>query len=488
MTDRLSEEALWTSLGLVAPLAARVSGGVPRGGAEGVSIDTRTLRPGDLFFAIAGAARDGHEFVEAAFAAGAVAAVVDEAHAEAVTGHGPLYIVRDVLAALDGLGRAARARTPARIVAVTGSVGKTSTKEALRLVLSAAGATHASPASYNNHWGVPLTLARMPKRTRFGIFEIGMNHEGEITPLAAMVRPHVAIVTTVAPVHLEYFSGLEAIADAKAEIFSGLVPGGVAILHRDIPQYDRLVAHAKASPAGHVASFGTDAAADARLIHVLLEPDHAIVEARILGRNITYKLGTPGRHFAMNSLAVLLAVKALGLDLEEAAGALEAFTAPPGRGERRLVTTADGAFTLIDESYNASPASMRAAFALIGGLPSNGAGRRIAVLGDMLELGTSSPAMHADLAADIAANHIDLVYAAGPLMKALYQALPRETQGAWRASAAELEPFVRAAIRAGDLVLVKGSNSSKMKTIVAALENLPPAPIPAQAQQGQEAC
>jgi len=488
MSDRMSEEALWTSLGLVAPLSARVSGGVPRGGAQGISIDTRTLNPGDLFFAIVGAARDGHEFVEAAFAKGAVAAVVDEAHAEAASGRGPLYVVRDVLKALEGLGAAARTRTAARIVAVTGSVGKTSTKEALRLVLSAAGATHASPASYNNHWGVPLTLARMPKRTRFGILEVGMNHAGEIIPLAALVRPHVAIVTTVAPVHLEYFAGLDAIADAKAEIFSGLVPGGVAILHRDIPQYERLKAHAKASPAGHVASFGADATADARLLEVRLEPDHTIVAARILGRDITYKLGAPGRHFAVNSLAVLLAARALGLDLDTAAGALEAFTAPPGRGERRLVATAEGDFTLIDESYNASPASMRAALELTGSLQLNGAGRRIAVLGDMLELGDNARAMHAELAAEIAAHHIDLVYTAGPLMKELYQALPREVQGAWRESAAELEPFVRAAIRAGDIVLVKGSNSSKMTTIVAALENPQAAPISARAQQGQEAC
>jgi UDP-N-acetylmuramoyl-tripeptide--D-alanyl-D-alanine ligase len=461
---------LWTSLGLVAPLSARVSGGVPKGRVEGISIDTRTLKPGDLFFAIAGGARDGHEFVEAAFAAGAVAAVVDEAHAEQVAGRGPLYIVHDVLAA------------------VTGSVGKTSTKDALSLVLAAAGAAHASPASYNNHWGVPLTLARMPKRTRFGIFEIGMNHEGEITPLAALVRPHVAIVTTIAPVHLEYFTGLDAIADAKAEIFSGLVPGGVAILHRDIPQYERLVARAKTSPAGHVASFGTGEKADARLLDILLEPDHTIVAADIQGRALTYKLGAPGRHFALNSLAVLLAAKALGLDLDSAAGALAGFTAPPGRGERRLVATSDGDFTLIDESYNASPVSMRAALELTGSLPLNGAGRRIAVLGDMLELGESSSAMHADLAADIAANHIDLVYTAGPMMKELHRALPRETQGAWRASAAELEPFVRAAVRAGDIVLVKGSNSSKMKTIVAALEIPHAAPTSAQVRQGLQTC
>jgi UDP-N-acetylmuramoyl-tripeptide--D-alanyl-D-alanine ligase len=482
MSERLSEEALWTSLGLVAPLAARLSGGVPRGGIHGISIDSRTASPGDLFFAITGAARDGHEFVAAAFEKGAAAAVVDEAHAQHVAGLGPLYVVKDVLMALDGLGAAARARTPARIVAVTGSVGKTSTKEALRLVLAAAGPTHASHASYNNHWGVPLTLARMPKPTRFGIFEIGMNHSGEIVPLVNLVRPHVAIITTIAAVHLEYFESLDAIADAKAEILSGLVPGGVAILDRDIPQFERLVARAKASPAGYVASFGTAAGADARLGDVRVAPDHTIVEARILGRDMTYKLGAPGRHFAKNSLAVLLAAAALGLDLDNAAAALGSFMAPPGRGERRVVATTDGDFTLIDESYNASPVSMRAALELIASLPLAGAGRRIAVLGDMLELGDHAGAMHAELASDIAANRIDLVYTAGTLMKELYKALPREAQGGWRGTAAELEPFVRAAVRAGDIVLVKGSNSSKMKSIVAALEN------PAEAREGHEAC
>jgi UDP-N-acetylmuramoyl-tripeptide--D-alanyl-D-alanine ligase len=477
-------EALWTSLGLVAPLVARVSGGAPRGGAGGISIDTRSLEAGDLFFAIQGDNSDGHDYVAAAFAKGAMAAVVDEAHADALAPLGPLYVVRDVLAALEGLGLAARRRTPARIVAVTGSVGKTSTKEALRLALAPGGAVHASVASYNNHWGVPLTLARMPKQTRFGIFEIGMNHKDEITPLAAMVRPHVAIVTTVAPVHLEHFHSLDDIADAKAEIFSGLAPGGVAIIHRDIAQYQRLLDHAKASPAGLVASFGEDESADARLVSAALAADHSMVEAEICGVRLTYRLGAPGRHLAMNSLAVLLAAKAFGVDLEAAARALASFSAGPGRGQRLTLEAQDGPYALIDESYNANPASMRAALALAGALPLSGNGRRFAVLGDMLELGESAGAMHAELAADIVANKIDLVFAAGPLMKRLFMALPGELQGAWRESVGELEPIVCPAIRSGDIVIVKGSNGSQISKIVGALKERSLSAKPAQASQG----
>ncbi len=471
--DRLRSSGadfLWTSLGLVEPLAARVSGGVPAGGATGVSIDTRTLEPGDLFVAINGVNSDGHDYVAGAFAKGAFAAVVDEAHAGALAQLGPLYVVRDVLPALERLGVAARARTGARVVAVTGSVGKTSTKEALRLALTQGGAAHASVASYNNHWGVPLTLARMPKATRFGIFEIGMNHAGEITPLSQMVRPHVAIITTVAAVHIENFANVEAIADAKAEIFDGLEPGGVAILQRDNPHFERLRARAEASPAGFVASFGEDEKAEARLLGVRLGADHSIVDAQICGRRLSYRLGAAGRHLAVNSLAVLLAAKALGVDLDEAAGALAFFAAQPGRGERLTLAAADGAYTLLDESYNANPASMRAAFELAGALPLPVGGRRIAVLGDMLELGPEARAMHAGLADDLAANHIDLVFAAGPLMKALYDALPAPMRGDWRENAALLEPIVAQSVRAGDIVVVKGSNGSKMSAIVAGLK------------------
>jgi UDP-N-acetylmuramoyl-tripeptide--D-alanyl-D-alanine ligase len=470
MSNGTANGFLWTSLGLIGPLAARISGSVPRGGATGISIDTRTLKKGDLFFAIKGPTADGHDHVGAAFEKGAVAAVVDEAHAEALRPLGPLYVVSDVLPALERLGAAARARSPARIVAVTGSAGKTSTKEALRLVLAQDGASHAPVASYNNHWGVPLTLARMPKETRFGIYEIGMNHKGEITPLSAMVRPHVAIITTIAPVHLEYFENLDEVADAKAEIFSGLVQGGVAILNRDIAEYERLLAHAKASPAGHAASFGEHEKADAKLVSVTLGADHSIVQAEVCGHRLTYRLGAPGRHLAMNSLAVLLTAKAFGVELELAAGTLAFFSAQPGRGERLRLSAKNGPFTLIDESYNANPASVRAAIALAGALPLPGDGRRIAILGDMLELGNNGAAMHAELAGDAVANHIDLVFAAGPLMKHLFEALPGHMQGAWCDRASDLAAVVVAAVQSGDIVVVKGSNASRMSAIVDALK------------------
>ena len=468
-------DPLWTGLGLVAPLRARVGGGVPRA-VTGISIDTRTLEPGDLFFAIQGDTSDGHDYVDKAFEAGAAAAVIDEVHADAKSakdwaGKGPLLIVDDVLEAMADLGRAARARTQARVVAVTGSVGKTSTKEALRLALTPAGGVHASAASYNNHWGVPLTLARMPKATRFAVAEIGMNHAGEIIPLTAMVRPHIAIVTTVAPVHLEFFPSVEAIADAKAEIFSGLERGGVAIINRDSPYFERLAAAARASPAGHIATFGVHEAADARLIDFTPEASHSLIKARIAGRDVAFRLGASGRHLAENALAVLLAAHALGADVDVAATALAFFQAQQGRGQRIVVGTADGPFTLVDESYNANPASMRAALALAGDLTPSGDGRRIAVLGDMLELGPQSADLHAGLAEAVADNRFDLVLAAGPMMRVLADALSDRMPVAWRPIAADLAPLVLETVRAGDVVVVKGSNGSRMAPIVAALKD-----------------
>ena len=471
----LGIDPLWTGLGLVAPLEARIDGGVPRG-VSGISIDTRTLEAGDLFFAIKGDNSDGHDYVATAFANGAAAAAVDEAHADALAGLGPLYVVRDVLAAMVRLGCAARARTQARAVAITGSVGKTSTKEALRLALTSAGCVHASAASYNNHWGVPLTLARMPKATRFAVSEIGMNHAGEITPLVAMVRPHVAMVTTVAPVHLEFFPSVEAIADAKAEIFSGLEPGGVAIINRDSPYYERLDAAARQSPAGHVSTFGAHESADARLIEYAAAPTHAMIKAVVAGRPITFRLGAPGLHLAENALAVLLAAHAVGADLEVAAAALAFFQAGKGRGEQALVETSDGPFTLIDESYNANPASMRAALALAGTLTPSRDGCRIAVLGDMLELGAQSPDLHAALADELVANEFDLLFAAGPMMRSLADALAGRLTVEWRNAAKDLQPSVVNTVKAGDIVVVKGSNGSRMAPIVTALKDHHAAP------------
>jgi UDP-N-acetylmuramoyl-tripeptide--D-alanyl-D-alanine ligase len=460
--------ALWTADDLLAGLGATPVGPVPA--VSGVSIDTRTLQPGDLFFALAGENRDGHAFVEAAFKAGAGAAVVTRQNAEALMGFGPLCVVDDALKAMERLGMAARARTRGRVVAVTGSVGKTSTKEALRHVLSRQGATHASIASYNNHWGVPLTLCRMPRETEFGVFEIGMNHPFEIVPLSEFVRPHVAVITTVEPVHLEHFRAVTGIADAKGEIFSGLLPGGAAVINRDNPHFERMRAHAAASNAGRIVTFGEHEAADARLLKIAMTTERSAIDARILGRAITFQVGAPGRHMAMNALAVLAAAEVLGADLALAALALADLTAGSGRGQRTELTAPGGAFTLLDESYNANPASMRASMALLAQLDVGLRGRRIAILGDMLELGPSGPEMHAALAEPIAANGIDLVFAAGPLMRSLWDVLPLERRGSYALTAADLEPAAVAAMQAGDAVMIKGSLGSRMGPIVKALK------------------
>ncbi len=461
---------LWTDEALLTGLGAHRVGAAPAA-INGLSIDTRTLQPGDLFFALQGENRDGHGFVEAAFRAGAAAAVVCAPHVDALQGFGPLYVVEDALLAMERLGRVARARMLGRVVAVTGSVGKTSTKEALRHVLSRQGPTHASVASYNNHWGVPLTLGRMPAGTDYGVFEIGMNHPFEIIPLSQMVRPHVAIITTVEPVHLEHFSAVTGIADAKGEIFAGLLPGGTAIINRDNPHYERLRAHAQASAAGCIISFGAHEAADVRMLKIGLRPDMSVVEARVRGRTLAFQLGMPGKHMAMNALAVLAAAEALGADLALAALALGDVAAGAGRGQRIELRIRGGTFALLDESYNANPASMRAAMALLSQLNVGLRGRRIAVLGDMLELGPSGPEMHAALAGAAEEQGVDLVFACGPLMKHLWASLSSDRRGAYAASSAELQPLLLEALQPGDAVVIKGSLGSRMGPLVTALKN-----------------
>jgi UDP-N-acetylmuramoyl-tripeptide--D-alanyl-D-alanine ligase len=382
----------------------------------------------------------------------------------------PLLIIPDVLEGLRDLARAARARLHARVVAVTGSVGKTGTKEALRLALSANGETHASVSSYNNHWGVPLSLARCLESVKYAVFEIGMNHAGEITPLTKLVRPQVAIITTIEPVHLEYFGSLEKIADAKAEIFAGVEKGGATVLNRDNGQYERLVAAAETAGVGRIVSFGAHDGADARLLRVSLQADSSTIEARILGQPVTYRLGVPGRHLVLNSLAALAAASLVGADLALAALALNNLKPASGRGARTLLTVPGGAVLLIDESYNANPASMRAALALLGQAEVGDRGRRIAVLGDMLELGPTGAQLHGAIAEAVEAAKIDLVYCSGPLMRALWEALPSPVRGGYAETAAGLETTVLDAIRAGDAVMVKGSLGSKMGPIVRALE------------------
>jgi len=466
---------LWTPHDLVAATGGRLVGDM--GPASGVSIDTRTLVRGDLFFAIKGDVHDGHGFVRQALAKGAAVAVVAEERAAEFEGAGTLLVVPDVLAAMAALGIAARARSRARIVAVTGSVGKTGTKEALRLAFERLGPTHASVASYNNHWGVPLTLARMPAEAAYGVFEVGMNHAGEIAPLTRMVRPHVAIITTVEPVHIEFFPSIAAIADAKGEIFAGIEPGGIAVLNRDNPQFERVRAHALASRAGSILTFGEHAEADVRAERIVLHGDGSAVEARVLGEPVMYRLGAPGRHVVMNSLSVLAAIKAVGGDLALGALALAEVSAPAGRGERISLEMGDGAFVLVDEAFNANPASMRAALANLAAAKPGPRGRRVAVLGDMLELGRDGPALHRELAEAVTASGADLVFAAGPLMQNLVEVLPPDRRGGYAATAAELEDTVLGAVRAGDVVMVKGSKGILVSRIVKALKDrYPPAP------------
>lgn len=468
----MSDIAPWSVAAMAAAMGAERAGELPDL-VTGISIDTRTIARGEAFFAIQGEARDGHDFVPAAIKAGAALAVVARERRDAMPADAPLLVVPDVLEALRDLARAARARSRAKIVAVTGSVGKTGTKEALRLVLTKCGPTHASAASYNNHWGVPLSLARLPASVRYAVFEIGMNHAGEIAPLTRLVRPHIAIVTGVEPVHLEYFGSVEAIADAKAEIFLGLEPGGAAVINRDSPHYGRLAQAAAAAGAARIVSFGAHEEADARLLSVSLQADASAVHARILGSEVTYKLGAPGRHVVMNSLAVLAAASLVGADLALAALALAALEPPTGRGQRiALVLPGGGSATLIDESYNANPASMRAALALLGQTPVGRRGRRIAVMGDMLELGSAGVDLHRALVEPILSEGVDLVFCAGPLMRSLWEALPSERRGGYAETAAALEPQVIAAIRDGDAVVVKGSLGSRMGPIVKALARL----------------
>ncbi len=464
---------LWTQAELEAATGGRLIGAARP--IEGASIDTRTLQPGDLFFAIRGEARDGHDFVRAALEKGAGAAVVAQSRADELSAFGPVLAVPEgsddpVLDAMRRIGAAARARTKAAIVAVTGSVGKTGTKEALRHVLGAQGETHASVASYNNHWGVPLTLARMPDTSRYGVFEIGMNHAAEILPLTAQVRPDVALITTVEPVHIEHFPSLSAIADAKGEIFAGLSPGGVAVINRDNPNFPRLLAHAQASKAGRVITFGEHEEADVRAHRILTRPDISVVDATVMGVPVTYQLGTPGRHVAMNSLGVLACIHALGADLARAALSLAGLKPPVGRGERTALRIDDGDAYLVDESYNANPASIRASLATLKGIDTGAKGRRIAVLGDMKELGEAGESLHRDLAEAVRANGIDLVFTAGPLMRHLFEALPIESRGVAALSADELTDAVVAVLRPGDAVMVKGSNSMRMVRIVEAVK------------------
>jgi UDP-N-acetylmuramoyl-tripeptide--D-alanyl-D-alanine ligase len=451
---------LWTADQLRAATGGTLAGEATVGG---VSIDSRQVRPGELFVALHGA-RDGHDFVADALARGAACAMVDR-EPPGVTPDAPLLRVADTLAGLAALGAAGRGRSGARVVAVTGSVGKTTTKEMLRQALSACGATHAAEASHNNHWGVPLTLARLPREAAFAVVEIGMNHRGEIAPLARLARPHAAVITAVAPAHIGHLGSLEAIADEKVDILAGLEPGGSAILPRDNPMFPRLAAVA-ARCGARIVGFGEAPEAEARLLSYEGTAEAGRAEVDLHGRRLRLDLAAPGQHMAMNALAALAACAALGADPGIAAAALSSFGAMAGRGMRVTLHLPDGGTALLlDDSYNASTASIRAGLAVLAAQPAR---RRLAVLGDMRELGAYGPALHAELAPDVAAA-ADLVFCCGPLMRHLYDALPAGRRGAHEPDSERLAPIVRTALRPGDAVLVKGSLGSRMKAVVEAL-------------------
>ncbi|WP_366553957.1 UDP-N-acetylmuramoyl-tripeptide--D-alanyl-D-alanine ligase [Aquibaculum sediminis] len=468
----MSAEILWTA----AEAKAATNGtGPDLWRATGVSIDTRSIAAGDLFVALSGPNYDAHAFVGDALAKGAAAAVVSRLP-EGLDETTPLLLVPDCLAALRDLGRAARARSQAKVIAVTGSSGKTSTKELLAGACAALGPTHAAAASYNNQWGVPLTLARLPRSAAWAVCEIGMNHAGEIRPLAALVRPHVAVITNIGVAHLEYLGSREAIADAKAEIFEGLEPGATAVLPRGDDFYERLSAAAEAAGAD-ILTFGAHPAADLRLVDYQAEDEGGRVEAEVQGRPLRFSLPFAGRHQAGNALAALAAVRALGGDVATAARALEGLEPLAGRGARQTLVLSDGRrITLLDESYNANPLSVSAALSVLGDMTPQGEGRRIAVLGDMLELGPEAGRLHRALADNLSDAAVDAVFLCGPLMAVLAEALEGRTTVVHAPDSAALAPQIPPALRDGDVVLVKGSLGSKMKRVVDALTAASAAP------------
>jgi UDP-N-acetylmuramoyl-tripeptide--D-alanyl-D-alanine ligase len=467
--------ALWTAAD-----AAAATGGTAHGDwtATGVSIDTRTLRQGDLFVALKDV-RDGHDFVALALEKGAAAALVSY-RPDNVPADAPLLVVPDVLAGLESLGIAARARSRAKIAAITGSVGKTSTKEMLRTVLSRQGVCHAAEASYNNHWGVPLTLARMPADADFAVIEIGMSNPGEISPLSRMARPHVAMVTTVAAAHLASFENLAGIAVEKSTIVDGLEPDGIAVLNGDIATTAILQDRAKGVGA-QIVLFG-ETAGVWRITDLRISQDATVIGATSPDHDYLFKLSVPGRHFGLNAVGVLAVVAGLGADPVAASLDLALWVPPAGRGTREIIqldmANEFETLDLMDDAFNANPTSLAASLEVIAaGQPRDGVGRivkgrRIAILGDMLELGTQEVAMHEAMAENAHLRQLDLIHCAGPLMRHLWEALPQAQQGQWAATAAELATQAARLVDAGDVVLVKGSKGSKIALVVDAIRKL----------------
>ncbi|NEI75418.1 UDP-N-acetylmuramoylalanyl-D-glutamyl-2,6-diaminopimelate--D-alanyl-D-alanine ligase [Rhizobium ruizarguesonis] len=466
---------LWTTEDMIAAMAGRPFGTLPEG-ITGISIDSRSIAPGEAFFAIKGDRVDGHDYASMAMANGASLLVVSEARLPAMGRLTvPMIVVEDVLAALGRLGLASRERSKAQIIAVTGSVGKTTTKEMLRHVLSPSGKVHTSVASFNNHWGVPLMLARMAEDTDYGVFEVGMNHPGEIRPLVAMIRPDVAIITTIAPAHLGNFKNIKEIAAAKAEIFEGLEPGGHVVLNRDNDQFNFLDRTAQSLGIEHIHSFGQHAKAEFRLAEFNGSDENSTLWLTIGGETLEVALGAPGRHIAENALAALGVVRIVGADMQKAIEALATLKPEKGRGKRHRLSIGVGSFTLIDESYNANPASMRAAIALLAASEPTGRGRRIAVLGDMLEMGEYAQKVHTDLAVPLLAAGIEHVWLAGAEIAALKESLPESVHVEYRENTGELTDYVLNSVAPGDVLMVKSSLGIGFGKIVAALlDKFPP--------------
>jgi UDP-N-acetylmuramoyl-tripeptide--D-alanyl-D-alanine ligase len=436
----------------------------------GVSIDTRTLQEGDLYIALRGDQMDGHRFVAEAFRKGAVSAIVDQMLPDYEHLKSSLIIVKDTFKALQDLGAYARMRLKGRVIGVTGSAGKTTTKEMLKLAFGTKGLTYASSKSFNNHWGVPYSLAECPQKSQYAIFEMGMNHEGELQKLTEIVHPHISIITTIAPAHLEYFGSLEKIAEAKAEIFKGMDVHGKVIINGDLDQTQQLKDLAIQQGIKDIYTFGENPGVDAQLIGYEVQGNEAHITVQILGKPLTYALTALGKHMAFNSLAVLLAAHLEGLSLSVAANALCQFHALAGRGQVLKLPYKNGTITVLDESYNANPASMQAAFEKIGGMSLEG--KRFAILGDMGELGSLAPKMHEFLREHIEKNKIKKVYVCGPLMKYLYEALPQELKGHYcpEKKCEELVPYIKKDLQPGDAVLIKGSNFMKMWETIPLLE------------------
>ncbi|MBT5073168.1 MAG: UDP-N-acetylmuramoylalanyl-D-glutamyl-2,6-diaminopimelate--D-alanyl-D-alanine ligase [Kordiimonadaceae bacterium] len=464
---------LWTSGELETVFGTKLAG---KWNSFGVSIDSRTLEEGDLFFALCGPNFDGHGYVEAAFEKGAAGAVVTKK----VLGvdADKLIIVDDVMAALVKLGKAGRGRVDIPIIAVTGSVGKTGTKEALKAALSRYKKTHASVLSYNNDVGVPLSLARMPYDAQYGIFEMGMNHAGELKELVKMVRPDVAIITTVDLAHSEYFKNVEEIADAKAEIFTAMNGGGTAILNYDNDHYERLVEKAQQAGVEKIISFGNSELADVKALRHFFHDTCSCVIADIMGKVMTYKVGMLGFHWVMNSLAVLATVEAVGADLGLSGLGLAELKPLSGRGRRDRIhfdLVGNASFLLIDESYNANPASMRAAINTLGQCENSNSGRKIAVLSDMGELGDQADQLHCDLAPHLSQAKVDRLFVVGKHMKQLADFVVvkfPDINVSYFNDKNALERALLHDIRGGDVVMVKGSNSGKMSSTVHKLKKL----------------